>query len=435
MRFCRRLSVLLLGLSLGATLWSPSARSADEVFEIRGVSVDRTDDTAAAAREAAIADGHLKAIQELWMRIVPDSALLDVPYLTAPQIENFVSDFSVSSERTSRVRYLADLNVRFNAPAIRNFLRSNGIPYAETRSKPALMLPVYGATGEAHLWDDPNPWFRAWAARRQSGALVPLIVPLGDLEDMGSIGAEEAISLDSRRIEAMRERYGAEDVVVSQAILKEATADRDMELVVVTRRDGPTQQGTTFQSFAPKNEETLTALLQRAAAEVFDDVQEAWKQANLLTFEQINTIRLTVETPKLPDWLEIKRRLDQIAAVEQAQVASLSRGRTVVSMTYGGDEQQLIVALSQRDLELERDRRGNWYLWLEGNPPPEIVEARESILFNDPLAPASPGLGPSPADPGLGSPGSPAQRQRTTIITGEDPLDAEDPPDSLEETE
>jgi len=435
MRFCRCLTVLVLGLSLGATLWSPPALGAGDIFEIRGVSVDRTDDTAAAAREAAIADGHLKAMQRLWMRIVPDEALLDVPYLTAPQIENFVSDFSVSAERTSRVRYLADLNVRFNADAIRNFLRSNGIPYAETRSKPALMLPVYGASGDAHLWDDPNPWFGPWASRRQSGALVPLIVPLGDLEDMGSIGAEEAISLDRRQIEAMRQRYGAEDVVVSQAILKEGSLDREMELLVVTRRDGPTQQGTTYQSFVPRNNETLNALLQRAAAEVFDDVQEAWKQANLLSFEQISTIRMTVETPKLPDWLEIKRRLDQIAAVEQAQVSSLSRGRTVVAMTYGGDERQLIVALSQRDLELAQDRRGNWFLWMEGNPPAEIVEARESSLFGDPAVPASPGLGPPPSGSGFGTPGAPAQRQRTVIITGEDPLDAEDPPDPLEDAQ
>src|SRR3546814_5337389 len=86
------------------------------------------------------------------------------------------------------VRYLADLTFRFNPDQVRSLLRGAGVPFAETRSKPVVVLPVFGdsAAGPT-LWTGTNPWRDVWAQRRGDDGLVPLTVPLGDLGDLAAV--------------------------------------------------------------------------------------------------------------------------------------------------------------------------------------------------------------------------------------------------------
>ncbi len=165
----RRASVtLLLGLLLVGAEPAFSLRSAganSHVFTVTGVAVDVTADTAAAAREAAHAEGHVKALDKLLARLLPGDELSLVRPLKPAEILAYVQDFSVANERTSDVRYLAELTFRFRPEAVRELLRANGLKHAETMSKPVVVLAIFGVEGAAVLWGEGNPWLAAWAAR------------------------------------------------------------------------------------------------------------------------------------------------------------------------------------------------------------------------------------------------------------------------------
>ena len=159
MRFRRAAAALVSGLFLITV--SPFAQAATEAFTVRGVYLDVTAETAAAAREAAHADGHAEAMHRLLDRLLPEAERARVPPLAPARVVELVKDFEVADERTSDVRYLARLTVRFKAGPVRRLLRRNGLSHAETRSKPVVVLPVHGPTGEARLWEDDNPWLAA----------------------------------------------------------------------------------------------------------------------------------------------------------------------------------------------------------------------------------------------------------------------------------
>ena len=178
----RRASIaLFLGLLLAVAGLAVPVRSADarsHVFTVSGVPVDVTAETAAAARETAHAEGHVKAMEKLLARLLPRDELGLPRPLNAAEILAYVQDFSVANERTSDVRYLSELTFRFRPEPIRELLRANGLQHAETMSKPVVVLPIFGIEGEAVLWGEANPWWAAWAARPPGGWLVPLTVPL-----------------------------------------------------------------------------------------------------------------------------------------------------------------------------------------------------------------------------------------------------------------
>ena len=180
----------------------PQAR-AEDLFTVAGVEVDITASSAAEARKKAMAVGEARAFGLLLKRLTLKRDRARLPKLEQGEIATYLRDFQVADEKTSPVRYLAKLTFRFKARDIRSLLRDFALDFAETPSKPVLLLPVFRAVGVVSLWDDPNPWRRAWAGLDKAAGLVPLKMPFGDLTDIATIGAEQAVNGDAQRLEAL----------------------------------------------------------------------------------------------------------------------------------------------------------------------------------------------------------------------------------------
>ena len=377
MRFRRGIGAVftagMLGLLVG--LWLPfgnaPAHAQSDIFTVRAVPVDETAETAAAARQAAISAGQQLAFDRLLARLVPLDQITQVPVLGPGLLEFYVLDFSVANERTSPVRYLADLTFRFNAAEVRTLLRNSGVGFAETRSKPLLVLPVFTGEGEApRLWLDPNPWRAAWSQRLAEDGLVPLQVPLGDLRDVAAIDASRAQAGDFASLSAIGEAYGAGEVLVSEAALSGDTLAGSARLAIVSNRYEMGQLRTTQRDEVVQAlEEEEADFFARAAQAVDSAIQEAWKQQNLLQFSNQRSIAVFVPLGGLSDWLEVRRRIDGVASIQSLGVTSLSRRVVEMEITFVGDEQRLTRALAQRDLFLSLREDSNWELTLAGRAP------------------------------------------------------------------
>ena len=63
----------------------------------------------------------------------------------------------------------------------------------------------------------------------------------------------------------------------------------------------------------------------------------------------------------LSDWVIMERLLSKIAFVEASELLALSRDGATVRLRYFGNQEQLALALSQRDVRLAEDDNG-WFL-------------------------------------------------------------------------
>ena len=187
---------------------------ADEIFTVTAVPVDVTADTATAAREQALLDGQHKAADILLRRLTLQQDWGSLPALADAQLFDVVEGIEVEREKISTVRYLGEITVRFKPNAIRALLRNANIRYAETVSKPLVVLPVYRNGDSVQLWDDTNPWLSAWGAHVTKGGLVPIVVPLGDLTDIAAISADDAVQGNAQKLVALAQRYQAADALV-----------------------------------------------------------------------------------------------------------------------------------------------------------------------------------------------------------------------------
>jgi hypothetical protein len=330
-----------------------------DVFTVANVAVDVTADTATQARSLALAGAHEAAFSQLIGRLVPTARRAEVPPLAGGQLESFVRDFEIAGEKTSPVRYIASLTFRFKPESVRQFLRRANIPFAETQSKPMLVLPVYRLAGAYLLWDDPNPWREAWHGAVSDGGLVPIVVPPGDLADIGEISAEQAVRGRPDRLRAIAGRYGAADVALALATPAIETAAGARGLQVTTTRFGlGGSERTTVRNFAASGDQTLEDLIAAAARSTADQIQEEWKQENLLRPDAEAELLAVVPVSDIADLVDMERRLAGIGVIRRVVVVSLTRSEARLRLRYVGDRDRLALALAQKDLSLagEDDR-------------------------------------------------------------------------------
>lgn len=334
---------------------SVAADDGPDVFTVLDVKVDVTAKAAAAARVLARAEGHKAAFRRLITRLVPRDRHAGVPEIDADGIAALVRDFEVDEEKTSHVRYLGKLKFRFKKQAVRNFLKSAGVQFAETRSKPLLVLPVYRAAGVYLLWDNPNPWRAAWAALPPADGLVPMILPAGNLADVNDISPRQAVDGDADRLRAITRRYRTAGTVLALASLGRDRARRRPVLeVTVTRFATIGEDRTIVRSFTAKPGMDVNALIGEAARAMSARIEEDWKLDNLLRFDRRGELVAVVPVKGLPDWVAMERKLSGIAFVRNSELVSLSRREATVRLRFLGDEEQLALALAQRDVSLDR---------------------------------------------------------------------------------
>ena len=344
--------VIALALTLaGASM--PSFAQVDSAYEVAGVTVDVTAVSAATAREEALAEGEVAAFNLLLDRLVIEEDRERLPVFDRQETVRYVRNFSISDEKTSQVRYLASLTYRFHPAAVRRLLMDSGVAFAETPSKPVLVLPIFRSAGALYLWGEFNPWLEAWRSLPPSDGLVPLELPRGDLTDITTVGSEQAAAGDLPRLAAAAARYGASDTLVAISSLHGESAVGGLRVgISVTRYGSSLDAQTLVLSYAAELDESLPALLKRASESLSLEIQSAWKRENRIEFGQGAILVVRVPVGSLDDWLWVRKRLARVAIIQDVELVLLSLSEVRVVLHYLGDYDQLTISLEQADLRL-----------------------------------------------------------------------------------
>ncbi len=345
---------------------------AASLYSARGIAVDKTANTASEAREIAIVEAQRRAFYALLRKLTPQTYHAELPQLDDNVIASMVVGVQVKNEKTSPTRYLADFTVDFKEDMILPILQAREIPYSESLSKPILVLPVFENNGVKNLWDEPNPWRDAWIevfdskqgpegsiTRQDDWAQVPVmpvLVPAGTLEDIKMISVDDAIYLREESINEIAKAYGAGNVLVAYASLQNQNGIRRLD-ISYQRND----------SFSAAVVETFTGgdddreIFRAAIFDLFSNLQESWKDQNILNRNIQNKLAVSTTIGSLADWISIKYRAQSIPAVQNLDVKELSVNSVFWEIAFLGDLSQLRSAFKQRNLLLE-DEQGYWTL-------------------------------------------------------------------------
>jgi hypothetical protein len=348
-------------------LWTgPAHADVRNLYTIEGVTVDEraADEVAAKARGIEIAQQ--AALQLLIEKVTLRDDYDRLPDIDSNAVQRAIRDYAIVEEKFGGGRYVAKLTVRFKRSVVREMLRQRDVPIAETVSRPVVVLPVYRAAGSVLLWDDPNPWFAAWANHPSPSGLLPMVVPLGDYSDIAAISAEQALNGDEKRLSAVAGKYDAFGTLVAVAELDIDPHTGVPSVQVSMTRFGKADTGRTFvRSFSASTGEGVDGLLNSAVEALIIRAEEDWKRDNLQSVVGRQRISIFVPLKSLQDWLAIRNRLAQVSPIIDMKLAQLSIEAASVDLEYSGGPDQLRLSMAQSNLDLEfESARGGYVLRL-----------------------------------------------------------------------
>lgn len=320
-----------------------------KMFSASGVQIDVTAENAAAAREQAMQDGQKKALMVVMERITPAYVVEQLAELVPDDILNFVQDISVSNEKTSAVRYMATLDVRFNPEAVRDLLRRNSLPYVRTSGKPLLILPLYKRSASASpiLWEEENAWLRAWVNRTVESYMIPLFVPMGELSDAQTLSVEQILRGDLAAAQELAKRYEAEGILIVELI-------RNGQTFTVKGRamDEATASEIPNFSFSVPFVKNTSTTFAKAVAKVVDHLESVWKSEQMVQFNETASLVAMVPVSDLKQWEIIKGRLDRIPLISSYYLQAARAGVLQLTIFFAEDMARLQKEMNKRMLSL-----------------------------------------------------------------------------------
>jgi hypothetical protein len=346
------------------------AQADPAVFQVSGIEVDASAANAVAARQEALLQGQREGLDRLLRRLVPAEEHGLLPAAGGLNVDRYVQNFEITDEELSSTRYLAQLTVRYQPDAVRELLGGSGLSFTQTRSTPVVVLPLWQGPDGARVWPDDNPWWQAWADNLDPERLFRLVLPLGDLGDMVGLTVEQVQGRDRAALAALASRYGSEDVLVATAAPRSGSGAEAAAPVVqlAMERIGTVEQNNPPETIRGRPGQTVEELLAEAVRGLQDSLDERWKSANLLRFDQAGLMVVDIPIAALSDWVGINRGLESLPEVSQVEVATFARDKVRAQIRYIGDQFRLEQALARLGLALSREGESWLLLPTGGNP-------------------------------------------------------------------
>jgi hypothetical protein len=369
---------LSIVMAVSALLGAPPRALAESFMTVSDVPVDVTAKNSAAARDQAIATAQAKAFDRLIKRLVPNAA--DQARLKPGQqeIEGFVQDFAVESERVSSVRYIAQFSVRFRASRVNKYLADSGVGAVGDQQQ-VLVVPVYKSSAGTQLWENGNAWRAAWDRGGFGDGPVTLILPNADQFDTGALSSAAATSGDMGGIVALSQRYHAAGLAVAVAEPHDSARGAASGLsVTVTTYDGNGVKGTQTLTVAPVAGEQSDKTLLRGVAAVAASLEDGWRQTIASSGSTglhpavapiqdradqpvggTTAYPVAVAVAGIGDWIKLRSQLTGTPGVQRVALDALTRDGAALTLDFAGDPIALQAALASSGYVLVQTSPGN----------------------------------------------------------------------------
>lgn len=340
------------------------------LYTVTGVDVDVTDTDATTARTKAIIEAQVKAFPILAERLGSTKAVEQLSDLTPQQIGRMLRSLSIEEEHSAPGRYIGKLTIRFLPNKVRAIFAERGLPVVEEQAPPMVVLPVWKTPEGTIVWEE-NLWRKAWLDLKAEQAIVPLIVPLGDLQDTQAITPEEALAIDPVKLESIMIRYEAKAILV-------AIAEPSGEIAIHAMMNGESPLGkVAFDENYQAEVGGLEASASMAARSFHNALLDHWRSVKLKMAAQARAeaeaqraaqevasaqaLQVAVPFRSADQWNEIRQRILSVDGVLGVDVATFARNGAIIKLMFGNSVEDLRNSLYASNMRLDRIK-GNWVL-------------------------------------------------------------------------
>ncbi len=320
-------------------------------FSVRDLAVDHVGATPQAAQQGgwniARAEGGQRLLERLTLQEDRASASQPMNGADLVRLQTGVTT-QVQDKRSSVAggsRYQSVVTVSYNADAVRKYLTDRGVPFVDTQSGKALLVPaVSGGI-------NPGDWGSQWTETKTVSGQPAVVGKTDETVLTPYVASTQAWPRRPGFSEIQNEltASGANHAVVAEAF----NQNGGIYVRIIDLRTGaPDTSGNIVGPF-----NSLGAAQRGAVVEM----ERAWKAQSIVRTSGSTNIALVASFRDLAEWVKIRKGLEASRLVSGINIESLSASGADLNFVFAGRPDQLASDLRTRGVSLSGTDNG-WML-------------------------------------------------------------------------
>lgn len=346
-KFLKLCLVSFLSILMPVAVW------ADDVYVISGVPVAGEADSATAAREQALQKGKKEAFRKLLDTVVAVADRGKV-FIDEQQVESFVQDISVVSEKASSTKYYGTLTVRFKAPEIRQRLENAKVSFLSRLPQPFIVIPIYKNAQGVSVFSENNPLFKAMQNGMPASNLFTFQAITGDAADE-ELAVRGVLNQDRQALISLAKKY-----YVSQILILKIVKQNTQYAVSTTVWPSGTAPEAEVSFKISDDRESENRICADLLQDTLRAMTKKWVYLTQNTAQPITVYQVIVPIKKVSDLSRMRQKLSQLNFADKVDIKGLSNKQLTVDFHYRGSVAELgeKLRLNQLILTIGADAAG-----------------------------------------------------------------------------
>ncbi|MBL8686989.1 MAG: DUF2066 domain-containing protein [Alphaproteobacteria bacterium] len=324
--------------------------SAQAVYQIDDVIIDKTAKDVATARQQGINSAQIEAFNVLLSRILIDPAQKQNLLVLSPvEINGLIADYEVISEKSSTTRYIANVSFRFRPESVRKLLRENGIDYVEAVKDRTLILPVLALGEQDVLFRDDNLWLKNWQNIPRKFSFTSPVLPIGDIDDVGTTALDDGkINLSIETYNYFVDRYKTQDILLIKLYQQDEQTDTSkIDIFRIDRSDASLVLLDELNF--PLSSKSYNQLI----IEILNYLESKWKEDHVVNVGTIKNIIFVIRFNGQNIWYDVQDKLRKIQFIENFNITRINPKFVEIQAQINTNFEKLSAALTAHGFNIQ----------------------------------------------------------------------------------
>ncbi len=330
---------LLTALNIATATASP-------LFEA-DISVDITAKTVAEAKQQAINKAVRDGLSEIVQNISSEKSVKELNQLNDNQLQHFITGIMVLMEKSSDIRYIADLRITADENILKAYMKENNMPLIIGENLNIYIAPLLEkADGSLDLWGDENIWRQAFLSHKNlQRANLNIQLLEKNLGNITAVKTNRIYDMTDGEYNELASFNNADSIYV----LKYSLKDNKVYIKAFPKRE-------TNEIAIGK--ETPEKMISKILPYIKDLQKENLGNQQTSNIEE--TLDVVYTYPKLSDWMSLKHILENTPQVSDINLLSIGNGKVHFNFKFNGIIEKLQSQLGLNGYHLHNE--GEYYV-------------------------------------------------------------------------
>lgn len=306
------------------------------------ISVDVTAQTVTEAKQQAVNKAVREGLSEIIQNISSTQSVAKLNQLNDNQLQHFITGIMVLMEKSSDVRYIADLRISANKDILKAYMEENDMPFIIGEDLTIYIAPLLEKTdGSLDLWSDENFWRQAFLTQKNlSKTNLNIRLLEKNLGNITAVETNRIYDMTPKEYNELADFNHADSIYVLKYSLKDnkiyikAFPNQEINEIVI-------------------DEETPQKMISKVLPFIKDLKKEQLIDQQQPAIEE--TLDIIYTYPQLSDWMSLKHILENTPQISDINLLSIGNGKVHFNFKFNGILEKLQAQLTLKGYNLHQE--------------------------------------------------------------------------------